>query len=179
MVPTVRVIEAFRAPRYTPTAVEILNYPERVDYSLDGMRTLGIQMQVEYRVGEPAFTAETFLSLARRVWPRNYDLARTTAALGRTINIGAWVGDRLVGSVRVLSDGYFLSTVPELMVDPEYQRRGIGRQLMCRALDLAPGGKLFFGAQPGNEEFFERSGFQRGPVGFVGRREEISKGGAV
>ena len=29
MVPAVRVIEAFLAPRYTPTAVEILNYPER------------------------------------------------------------------------------------------------------------------------------------------------------
>ena len=54
-----------------------------------------------------------------------------------------------------LTDGYFFATVPELMVDPEYQRRGIGR-LMRRALDAAPGGRLFFGAQAGNEEFFER-----------------------
>jgi GNAT superfamily N-acetyltransferase len=92
--------------------------------------------------------------------------------LEKTINIGAWVGDRLVGSVRVLSDGYFFNTVPELMVDPDYQRRGIGRELMHRALDLSPGGRLFFGAQPGNEEFFERAGFKRGPVGFVGIRDE-------
>lgn len=54
-----------------------------------------------------------------------------------------------------LTDGYFFATVPELMVDPEYQRRGIG-PLMRRALDAAPGGRLFFGAQAGNEEFFER-----------------------
>jgi GNAT superfamily N-acetyltransferase len=126
-------------------------------------------MRVEYLCGESALDAESFVALAQRVWPRDYDLTRTRTALERTINIGAWAGDRLVGSVRVLSDGYFLNTVPELMVDPEYRRQGIGRELMRRALDLAPGGKLFFGAQPGNEEFFERSGFQRGPVGFVGR----------
>jgi GNAT superfamily N-acetyltransferase len=130
-------------------------------------------MQVEYRAGESAVTPESFVALARRVWPREYDLARAAAALEKTINIGAWVADRLVGSVRVLSDGYFFNTVPEVMVDPEFQRRGIGRELMCRALDLSPGGRLFFGAQPGNEAFFERAGFTRGPVGFVGRRDEI------
>jgi N-acetylglutamate synthase-like GNAT family acetyltransferase len=62
---------------------------------------------------------------------------------------------------------------------PQMSGSLIGRELMHRALNVAPGGKLFFGAQPDNEEFFERSGFQRGPVGFVGRRAEINKGGAV
>jgi predicted N-acetyltransferase YhbS len=44
---------------------------------------------------------------------------------------------------------------------PEYRRQGIGRELMHRALALAPGGRLFFGAQFGNEGFFERIGFVR------------------
>jgi len=136
-------------------------------------------MQVEYRTGPSAFTPESFLALARRVWPREYDIVRAAAALKKTLNIGAWVGDRLVGSVRVLSDGYFFSTVPEVMVDPEYQRRGIGHELMHRALDLAPDGRLFFGAQPGNEAFFERLGFVRGPVAFVGRRDQILGPNAV
>jgi GNAT superfamily N-acetyltransferase len=144
-------------------AGQVIPLPKTVECSAKGRK-----MRVEYRDGESAFTPDGFLALARRVWPRNYDVARTADALGRTINIGAWVGDRLVGSVRVLSDGYFFNTVPELMVDPEYQRQGIGRELMHRALDVAPGGKLFFGAQSGNEEFFERCGFHRGPVGFVG-----------
>ena len=134
-------------------------------------------MQIEYRYGESAYTASEFLRLARRVWPRDYDMTHTERALHTTINIGAWVAGRLVGSVRVLSDGYFLSTVPELIVDPDYQRRGIGRVLIHNALDLAPGGKLVLGAQPGNEGFFERSGFLRGPVGFIGRRDAV-RGGA-
>jgi len=124
---------------------------------------------LEYRTdNSPKFT-DAFLELAQRIWPRNYDPARSAAALEKTINIGAWDGDRLVGSVRLLSDGYFFCTVPELMVDPEYRRKGIGRELLRRALEAAPGGTIFLGAQPGNEAFFERAGFRRGPTGYVGR----------
>lgn len=78
-----------------------------------------------------------------------------------------------MGSVRVLSDGYLFNAVAEVLVDPEFRRRGIGRALMHRALALAPGGRLFFGAQPGNELFFEQCGFRRGPVGFVGTLDEV------
>jgi GNAT superfamily N-acetyltransferase len=124
-------------------------------------------VEIEYRQGSLAYTAEEFVALAQRVWPRHYDLDKVAAALRSTINVGAWSGNRLVGSVRVLTDGYLFNTVPEVMVDPEYHRQGIGRELMRRALAAAPGGRLFFGAQPGNEPFFERCGFVRGPIGFV------------
>jgi ribosomal protein S18 acetylase RimI-like enzyme len=108
-----------------------------------------------------------FLGLARRIWPREYDASSAEAALARTTNFCAWDGPRLVGSVRVLSDGYFLSTVPEILVDPEYQRRGIGRELMRLALASAPRGKLFFGAQPQSEAFFRHIGAASGPAGMV------------
>jgi GNAT superfamily N-acetyltransferase len=127
--------------------------------------------QIEFRNG---LTAEQFLALANRVWPRSYDPASTKAALERTVNIGAFDGDRLVGSVRILSDGYFFNTIPELMVDPAYQRGGIGRELMRRALEQAPRGALFFGAQPESVEFFKRIGCTPGPVGFVLRRSDES-----
>ena len=127
-------------------------------------------MAVEYRVGDAALTVDAFIALAKRIWQREYDPAKTAAALKTTINVGAWSGERLVGSVRVLSDGYFFNTVPEVMVDPEFRKHGIGRELMRRALDASPGGVLFLGAQPGNERFFEQAGFRRGPTGYVGRR---------
>lgn len=120
------------------------------------------------------FSAEDFLALANSVWPGNYDAASVSAALGRTINIGARSGSRLVGSVRVLTDGYFFSTVPEIFVAPDYQRRGIGRELMRRAVEQSPRGALFFGAQPQSVGFYERLGCQRGPVGFTLRRGSIS-----
>ncbi|HEX5059144.1 MAG TPA: GNAT family N-acetyltransferase [Kofleriaceae bacterium] len=121
------------------------------------------------RYGE-GVAAEDWFSLAQHVWPGAYGLAEVTAALARTSNIGAWDGDTLIGAVRVLTDGHFLATVPEILVLPTYQRRGIGRELMRRALELAPRGKLFFGAQPQSVGFFERLGYERGPIGFVARR---------
>src|SRR5262249_26647486 len=114
----------------------------------------GPMSPIEYRDG---FDAADFVALANRVWPRDSDEARAAAAIMRTINIGAWDGARLVGAVRVLSDGYLFSTVPEILVEPQYQRRGIGRELMRRALDRAPRGALFFGAQSQSVRFFERS----------------------
>ena len=112
---------------------------------------------IDYREG---FTAEDFL-------------ARTGEAISLTINIGAWDGPRLVGSIRLLSDGYFLNTIPEIFVEPAYQRKGIGRELMRRALEQPPRGTLFFGAQPQSVGFFERIGCTKGPVGFVMRRLEL------
>jgi GNAT superfamily N-acetyltransferase len=131
-------------------------------------------MEIEYRTGESALTVEGFLALAQQIWPRDYDRARTAVALERTINIGAWADDRLIGSIRVLSDGYFFNTVPEIMVDSAYRRRGVGRALLRKALESAPGGTLFLGAQPGHETFFEQAGFRRGPAGYVGRLEQVT-----
>jgi GNAT superfamily N-acetyltransferase len=127
-------------------------------------------MSVEYRSGDGALSVEAFIALAKRIWQRDYDAQKTADALKATINVGAWSGNRLVGSVRILTDGYFFSTVPEVMVDPEFRKQGIGRELLKRALDATPGGVLFLGAQPGNERFFELAGFRRGPTGYVGRR---------
>ena len=119
------------------------------------------------RYSDSGFTASQFIQLAQLVWPREYDVARAEEALCRTINIGAWEDDRLVGAVRVLTDGYFFATVPEIIVHPDYQGQGIGHELMRIAISRAPRGKLFLGAQPASVGFFERLGFQRGPIGFV------------
>ena len=123
----------------------------------------------EINYSDHGFKAEAFVALANRVWPREYELAAAAAALTCTTNIGAWEGERLVGAVRVLTDGYFFATVPEILVDPDYQRRGIGRELMFRALAAAPRGTLFFGAQPQSIGFFERLGCQPGPSGMIMR----------
>lgn len=111
--------------------------------------------------------ATSFLALLQRVVPGAYEPALTDQALARTMNIGAWDGERLVGAARVLTDGYLFSTVPDLIVDPAYRRRGIGRALMTRALAVAPNGTLVFGAPPQSEGFLSRLGCERGALGFT------------
>ena len=50
----------------------------------------------------------------------------------------AWDHDKLVGCVRVLSDGHFRAVILDLAVLPEYQRHGIGRELVKRCREQYP-----------------------------------------
>ena len=115
---------------------------------------------ISYQVSDGALTAEAFLKLVNRVWPGEYDLERTEAALARTLNITARDGGELVGCLRILSDGCYFGTITELLVLPAYRRRGIGSQLLRLARENAPT-LLYFGAHPGLEPFYERNGCRR------------------
>ena len=48
---------------------------------------------------------------------------------------GAYVDDKLVGIIRVVGDGYSVVFIQDLLIRPEFQRRGIGRALMQRIID--------------------------------------------
>ena len=93
-------------------------------------------------------------------------MERTQDALSKTINITAYDGERLVGCLRILTDGCYFGTITELLVLPEYQRRGIGSRLLQLARDSAPT-MLYFGAQPGVEAFYEKNGCEKGLLSYV------------
>ncbi|MCB9663734.1 MAG: GNAT family N-acetyltransferase [Alphaproteobacteria bacterium] len=118
---------------------------------------------------EPGLPVGDFLGLAQRVWPGDHAEALVDRALRRTLNVTARRDGVLVGCVRVLTDGYFLGIVTEILVDPDHQRQGIGRRLMEVAWEASPTG-WYFGAQPGREGFFERCGFERALTGFARRK---------
>lgn len=125
---------------------------------------------------EPKLSGAEFLRLAQEVWPHDYSLQGIETALKSTINLTARVKGQLVGAVRILTDGYLFGTIPEVLVHPAFQGNGIGRGLMERAWDRSPTG-LFFGAQEGNEEFFEKLGYERSMTSFA-RRKPRSTGGS-
>lgn len=126
-------------------------------------------MKIDFKIDDGELSATLYLGLAQRVWPRNYDTELARLALERTLNIAAWDGENLVGCVRILSDGYFFGTIPEILVDPAYQRKGIGRRLMELAWEHSPT-SLFLGAQSGNEGFFEKLGYERSMASYVKRK---------
>jgi ribosomal protein S18 acetylase RimI-like enzyme len=97
-------------------------------------------------------------------------MERTRDALSKTINITAYDGERLVGCLRILTDGCYFGTITELLVLPEYQRRGIGSRLLQLARDSAPT-MLYFGAQPGVEAFYEKNGCEKSLQSYVMRKK--------
>ncbi|MDE6405082.1 MAG: GNAT family N-acetyltransferase [Lachnospiraceae bacterium] len=83
--------------------------------------------------------------------------------------------DQIVGMGRMLFDFGYTAYLGDVIVRPEYQGRGIGRQiverLVSRTMDAAfAGDKIMFilGAAKDKEPFYEKLGFQRRPNEFSG-----------
>ncbi|MDB4913353.1 MAG: N-acetyltransferase, partial [Gemmatimonadetes bacterium] len=117
-----------------------------------------------------AVGATEYLALSKRVSTEQFDPVLTAQAFGKSINLGAWDGTRLVGAARIVTDGYLFAALADIVVDPGYQRRGLGRELLNRAFDSTPRGALQITARAGTGPFFDRTGCERGVSGFVMRR---------
>lgn len=77
---------------------------------------------------------------------------------------------RAIGMIRVLSDGSYANFITDVMVIPEYQKQGIGRELMRRTVEfmkstLEPGETivLYLMSAIGKEEFYKQFGFRERP----------------
>lgn len=81
---------------------------------------------MEYKIDDKALKAPVFIKFVNKIWQGNYDMDKTQDALSKTLNITAYDGDELVGCLRILSDGYFFGTITELLVLPDYQKKGVG-----------------------------------------------------
>ena len=129
---------------------------------------------MEYRIDDKMLNASVFLTFVNQVWPGDYDIEKTQNALSKTQNITAYDGDRLVGCLRILSDGYFFGTITELLVRPDQQNKGIGSQLLQLAKKNTPT-MLYFGSQPGIEAFYEKNGCQRSLQSYIIEKKQQRK----
>jgi len=85
----------------------------------------------------------------------------------------------VIATGRALSDGAYQSVIYDVAVLPEWQGRGIGRQIMESLLERISGQNIMLYASPGKEGFYERFGFRRLRTGmalFKKPREMQKKG---
>lgn len=115
---------------------------------------------MEYKVNDQELDALMFISFVNKIWQGNYDVDKTQTALSKTLNITAYDNKELIGCLRILSDNYFFGTITELLILPSYQKQGMGSKLLQLAKENTPT-MLYFGAQPGVEEFYEKNGCSR------------------
>ena len=121
---------------------------------------------MDYIVDDKNLDVSAFIAFVNQVWPGSYDLEKTREALSRTLNITARDGEKLVGCLLILTDGYFFGTITELLVLPEYRRQGVGSRLLRLAKEHTPT-MLYFGSQPGVEAFYEKNDCQKGLPSYV------------
>ncbi|MCI5551536.1 MAG: GNAT family N-acetyltransferase [Clostridiales bacterium] len=94
-------------------------------------------------------------------WQVSRHIDRLSAAMYKYDNlITAWDGARLVGLVCSLDDGAVTAYINYLIVHPDYQRMGIGKELMRRILnEYRDFMRVELIADAGAAEFYEKLDF--------------------
>ncbi len=114
-------------------------------------------------VEKPELDAVDLTNLRRAVgWEG--DLERVKKTLGRSYYwVAAFEAEKLIAFVEVISDGVDDAYIRNLIVHPDYQRRGIGRKLLEMVLSRVKADRIktvnvLF--EPGLEPFYRKVGFR-------------------
>ena len=122
-------------------------------------------MDIAYQL-EPHLTAEEFRDVLVRstlALRRPVDDANTTRGMleNADVIVTARAGGLLIGVSRAISDFFYCTYLSDLAVDENYQRRGIGRELIRRTHEAAGlGTTLILLAAPAAREYYPHIGMQ-------------------
>ncbi|MDO4304956.1 MAG: GNAT family N-acetyltransferase [Bacillota bacterium] len=129
-------------------------------------------MRVEYRNQKDLPCNELYQLFLAVGWATEN---RTTQEMLDNFNIGfinstfvfsAWGEERLVGCVRVLSDLHFRSIIYDLAVLPEFQNKGIGRELVQRCINACESSEWLVQTDMA-KGFYEKIGFEENSDHFL------------
>ncbi len=92
--------------------------------------------------------------------------------------VTAWNGDALVGIARSVTDFYYCCYLSELAVDRDFQRQGIGRELISQTqAELGKHCTIILLSAPKAVDYYPRIGMERHPQAWVlDRKRQIRAG---
>lgn len=94
------------------------------------------------------------------------DIHRKTFITSAAV-VFVYVDQRLVGFGRAISDGYIQAAIYDVAVLPDFQGRGIGKQIIQKLVASLPGCNFILYASPGKELFYEKLNFRRMKTGMA------------
>lgn len=121
-------------------------------------------MNVEYRTLKDLPCDELYQLFLAVNWaaedaPREIIDRFNIGFINSTFVFSAWIEGKLVGCVRVLSDLHFRSIIYDLAVLPEYQKMGIGRELVRRCRSACESSEWLVQTDKA-KGFYEKIGFK-------------------
>ena len=100
--------------------------------------------------------------------PVSDDIALSNMLKYANLTITAWSGKRLIGISRSITDFSYCCYLPDLAVDRDYQKMGIGQELINRTKEsLEKGCSIILLSAPKAVQFYERIGLSRHPAAFT------------
>lgn len=121
----------------------------------------------EFTVKHNELTAEEYGLLWETVWGRRPAVAQTELALNHTVfRVSVYDGSQVVAMARMIGDMGLCYYIKDVVVRPEYQKRGIGRLMIGELLEFirenGVGGTDIYVelcAMPDKIPFYEKFGF--------------------
>ena len=118
-------------------------------------------------VKHDVLTAAEFRELWECVWGEPPSLEQTELAMANTLfRVSVYDGERIVAMARMIGDIGLCCYIKDVIVRPEYQKRGIGRMMINELLDHikkrgVSGTNVFveLAAVPDKIPFYEKLGF--------------------
>ena len=139
------------------------------------MKEIEIAMQATpFRVEKEKPTTKEFCKLRHGVGWGETDEKMAKASLDSTLfHVVVRLESQLVGMGRVVGDGFMYFYIQDVVVDPEYQKQGVG-DLIMQEIELylstgaKPGSTIGLLAAKGKEEFYSRYGYINRPSDSLG-----------
>jgi ribosomal protein S18 acetylase RimI-like enzyme len=109
---------------------------------------------------------------------RPVDQPERMAQMLRNANlvITAWDGEKLVGIARSLSDFAYCTYCSDLAVHVDYQRQGIGKELLRRTQAAGLPASVLLFAAPAAVDYYPHIGFEAGSGWILTSNRHISSG---
>ncbi len=106
------------------------------------------------------FRPEEIYSLFQAVGFNIQPLSKVVGAIsGSTAYITARDGDKLIGFGRILTDYHDLAYINYMAVDPNYQRRGVGRSILLKLVEASGKAERVFLYTNTADAFYVSNGF--------------------
>lgn len=133
--------------------------------------------EIDYRIGND-FSVDQMIELYRASTlgerrPIDDRPAMTDMLRHANLIVTAWDGETMVGISRTLTDFSFVGYLSDLAVHLEYQRMGIGIELIRRTREqMAPRAHLILLAAPAAVEYYPKIGFSKHHSAWVLRGDD-------
>jgi N-acetylglutamate synthase-like GNAT family acetyltransferase len=75
--------------------------------------------------------------------------------------VTAWKDNQLIACGRMISDGQMYSAIFDVVVDPDFQKQGLGKKIMAKLSEKVPGTCIYLTSTFGNEPFYQKLGFRK------------------
>jgi aralkylamine N-acetyltransferase len=78
-----------------------------------------------------------------------------------TVRCFVWHGKKLIGAGRAITDGVAYAAIFDVVLLPEHQGKGIGKQIMLSLAERSKAANIILHAVPGKEEFYRKLGYRK------------------